>query len=113
MRGPGPAGRLEAVEQLKYLVLGVRGQRVPAAVHGYAGAPRELVVEPHVRGARMVKLNVPIAERRQLALRLVADRHLGERRAVRRRRPHREQLGPCCCAHASFSRQTAVVARYG
>lgn len=91
MRGPGLSG-LEAVEQLQYLVLRVGGQRVPAPVHRDAGASREVVVEPHVGGPRMVKLNVPVAERGYLAVGLFAQRDLCERRAVRRRRPHREQL---------------------
>lgn len=94
MRGPGLSG-LEAVKQFQYLVLGVCGQRVPAAVHGDAGASRELVVEPHVGGARVVELDVPVAERRYLPFGLVAQRDLRESRAVGRRRPHRKQFRPC------------------
>lgn len=94
VRGPGLPGT-EAVKKFQYLVLGVRGQRVPAPVHGDAGASRKVVVEPDVGGPRMVKLNVPVAERRYLAFDFVAERYLRERRAVRRRRPHREQLRPC------------------
>lgn len=91
MRGPGLPG-LETVQQFQNLVLGVRGQRVPPAVHGDARAPREIVVEPDVGGPGMIKLNVPVAERRDFAVHLVAQRDLRERRAVRRCRPHRKQL---------------------
>jgi len=91
VRGPDLTGR-ETVEQLQHLVLGVRGQRVPPAVHGDTGASREVVVEPDVRGPRMIELNVPVAERGDLAVRFVAQRDLRERRAVGRRGPRREQF---------------------
>lgn len=86
---------LEAVEQLQNLVLGVRGQRVPSAVHGYARASREVITEPDVGGSRLVKLDVPIAKSRYLTFGLFTERDRRESRAIWWCRPDREQFGPC------------------
>lgn len=88
---PGLPG-LETVEQLQYLVLSMCRQRVSTSVHRDAGASWEVVIEPHVGGPWMVKLNVPIAERWYFPVDLVTQCDLRECRAVRRRRPYREQL---------------------
>jgi len=84
--GPG-LSRLEAIEQLQYLVLGVRGQCVPSPVHGNAGASREVIVEPYVGSPRMIELDIPVAECRYFSVDFVAQRYLRKSGAVGRCRP--------------------------
>lgn len=67
----------------------MRGQCVPAPVHGNAGASREVVVEPDVGGPRMIELHIPVAERRYFPVYFVAERYLRKCCAVRWCRPHR------------------------
>lgn len=73
---------LETAQHLEEIVLRVRRKRVPPRVHTDASPARNIIVEPHVRGFRLVELHVPVAVRRYLFAQLLPQPHLGERGAV-------------------------------
>lgn len=73
---------LETAQHLEEIVLRVRRKRVPPRVHTDARPARNIIVEPHVRGFRLVELHVPVAVRRYLFAQLLPQPHLGERGAV-------------------------------
>ena len=81
--GPG----LETTQHFQKIVLRVRGKSVSSRVDADAGAAWDIVIETHVRRLRLVELHVPIAVRWYFLAQLLSQAHLGESRAVRRKRP--------------------------
>lgn len=91
--------RLESAQHLQKIVLRVRGKSVPPRVDADASTARDIVVESHVRGFRLVELHVPVAVRRYLLAELLSQPDLGEGRAVRWEGSRRE--GSCTCRIAN------------
>lgn len=87
-RPSGP--RLEAAQHLQQIVLRVRGKGIPPSVYTDARTTWDIVVEPHVRGFRLVELHVPVAVRWNFLAKLLAKTDLSESRAIRWEGPGRE-----------------------
>lgn len=80
--GPG----LETTQYFKEIVLRVRRKRVSSRVDTDARSTRNIIVEPHVRGFRLIELHVPVAVRWYLFAQLLSQPHLGECGSVRWKR---------------------------
>lgn len=74
---------LETTQHFQEIVLRVRRKRVSSRVDTDARSTGNVVVEPHVRGFRLIELHVPVAVRRYLFAQLLSQPYLGECGPVR------------------------------
>lgn len=78
---------LETTQYFQKIVLRVRRKSVSSCVDADTGSTRNIIVESHVRGFRLVELHVPVAVWWNLFAELLSETHLGESRSVRWKGP--------------------------